>query len=155
MLYLTINDTKEFMTKLLKSEIFDSFCLRSIDITTFASFQISGMRNKEYYSLEEQEFLTEKFCMWSEIRPYAFQIMKGNRLPKSIKIIFSLSEQKKEQFADASALFLNIQFENHTVNCTTGCSTQTFSLDKSLDYSWDQWVLSYLKEHSIGIDVNQ
>ncbi|NLK38538.1 MAG: hypothetical protein GX299_10750 [Epulopiscium sp.] len=153
MLYFTIHDTKMFMNKLLKNEDFDLFCLRSIDIITFASFQITGNRNKDYNTTEEQESQTEKFCMWSEIRPYAFQIIKGNRLPKSIKIIFSLNEKEKEKFADASALFLNIQFENNIVSCTTGCSTQTFTLDKSLEYSWDEWVISFFKKKEIGIEM--
>ena len=41
----TIHDTKEFMHLLLKQNIFDSFCIYRMDITTFALFQIDGYKN--------------------------------------------------------------------------------------------------------------
>lgn len=152
MLAFTIYDTKIFMALLLKGNTFDAFELRSLDVTTFASFQISGKRNKEFYNLDEQEFFQTRFCSWKEIRPYAFEVIKGTKLPKSIKIVFSLEENELQKFDNASALFLNIQFENNEILCTTGCSQIEFSLDKSLDYNWDQWILSFFQKNNIGIE---
>ncbi len=154
MLAITINDTKEFMALLLKGTTFDDLHLRQLDVTTFTFFQISGQRNKDFYSLEEQEAFSDRFCLWSEIKPFAFQIIKGNKLPKAIKIVLSFGEEETASFSEnASALFLNISFEQNIITCTTGCSQKNFSLDKSLDYDWDQWVLHTFKEKQIGFQV--
>ena len=86
MISFIIHDTKEFMNLLLKQNAFDDFYIRQMDITTFALFQIDGTRNKQYYSLAEQELMTDNYCFWQEIRHYAFEIIKGQKLPKNIKI---------------------------------------------------------------------
>lgn len=154
MLAITIHDTKEFMALLLKGKTFDDLRLRQLDVTTFTFFQISGQRNKEFYPAEEQGSCIDRFCLWSEIKPFALQVIKGNKLPKAIKIIFSLGEKETASFSEkASALFLNVTFEQNTITCTTGCSQKNFSLDKSLDYDWDQWVLHTLKEKQIGYQI--
>lgn len=152
MLAFTILDTKEFMALLLKNTAFDHFRLRHFEAETFTQFEISGQRNFSFYTAEEQENIAGKFCSWQEIRPYAFDLIKGKHLPKKIKIIFSLDESQLKQFPNASALFLNIQFENGTLTCTTGCSQQSFSLDKSLDEQWDSWVQSLMKSIHIACE---
>ena len=45
-------------------------------------------RNKQYYSLAEQELITDNYCFWKEIRPYAFQIIKGQNFLKALKLCF-------------------------------------------------------------------
>ena len=152
MLSFTIHDTKEFMTLLLKQNAFDSFQLRQMDITTFALFQIDGLQNKEFYPLEQQELLTEKYCLWKEIRPYAFQLVKGHRLPKSIKIIFAMPEKKCELVSPIPATyFLNVSFAKNTVTCTTGCSLKTFSMDKTAEQAWDSWILALFQKLKIAV----
>lgn len=152
MISFTIDDTKEFMNLLLKQTAFDHFHIRQIDITTFANFQINGLKNKDYFSLAEKELITEKYCFWEEIRPFAFQIIKGQKLPKNIKIIFSMPENKKELVCPIPAtFFLNIIFEQNTLTCTTGCSLKTFSMDKTAHYAWDEWVLSFFHKLKIAI----
>ena len=42
MLVYNVNNTKKFMSLLLKSDIFDSLEIRNAVITTFTSFEISG-----------------------------------------------------------------------------------------------------------------
>ena len=51
---------KAFMNALLKSDVFDKFELREININTFASFSINGKK----YDDEET-----KYCLWEEIKP--------------------------------------------------------------------------------------
>ena len=67
MISFIVHDTKEFMNLLLKQNSFDNFCVRQIDITTFTLFQIDGTKNKQYYTLSEQEMITEKYCFWHDI----------------------------------------------------------------------------------------
>ena len=94
MLAFTINDTKYFMHLLLKSDTFDSFLFRQGEITTFASFSIDGKRNTDFYSSDELESGLSAYANWEEIRPFVFQTLKGNKLPKSIKLVLSLPEEK-------------------------------------------------------------
>ncbi|HIT88430.1 MAG TPA: hypothetical protein IAB62_12280 [Candidatus Coprocola pullicola] len=152
MLSFIVHDTKEFMNLLLKQTAFDSFELRQMDITTFALFQIDGLRNKSYFPLAEQELFAGKYCLWKEIRPFAFEIIKGQKLPKSIKIIFSMPENKKELVCAVSATyFLNITFSQNILTCTTGCSPKIFSLDKTAEHAWDEWIISFFQKLKIAV----
>ena len=141
MISFTIHDTKEFMHLLLKQNTFDNFCIYRMDITTFALFQIDGYKNKAYFSPAEQE-----------IRHYAFEIIKGQKLPKQIKIIFSIPQNKTEMICATPAnYFLNISFEHNTITCTTGCSLLKFSMDKTAEHEWDKWVLELFQKLKIAI----
>ena len=148
MIALLVHDTKEFMNLLLKQNRFDDFYMKQIDITTFTLFQIDGKRNKQYYSLAEQELITDNYCFWKEIRPYAFQIIKGQKLPKSIKIVFSLPKNKTDAISNVPAtFFLNVIFEQST----TGYALETFSMDKTAEFDWDNWVIAFFHELKIAV----
>ena len=152
MIALLVHDIKEFMNLLLKKNRFDDFYMRQIDITTFTLFQIDGKRNKQHYSLAEQELITDEYCFWKEIRQYAFEIIKGQKLPKQIKIIFSIPQNKTEMICATPAnYFLNISFEHNTITCTTGCSLLKFSMDKTAEHEWDKWVLELFQKLKIAI----
>ncbi len=152
MIALLVHDTKEFMNLLLKQNRFDDFYMKQIDITTFTLFQIDGKRNKQYYSLAEQELITDNYCFWKEIRPYAFQIIKGQKLPKSIKIVFSLPKNKTDVISNVPAtFFLNVIFEQNTLMCTTGYALETFSMDKTAEFDWDNWVIAFFHELKIAV----
>ena len=131
MLAFTVNDTKSFMNLLLKGDTFDAFSFRQGELTTFASFIIEGKRNMDFYTAEEQEAGLSRYVHWEEMRPFVFQAIKGNKLPKSIKLVFSLAEEKLSNLPNTKAAFLNILFKEHTILCTTAISQEAFSLDKS------------------------
>lgn len=154
MISFVVHDTKEFMNLLLKQNRFDDFCIRNIDIVTFALFQMDGTKNKEYYSLAEQELIQENYCYWKELKPYVFQIIKGQKLPKYIKIVFSVPAQKQKEICTVPAnYFLNVLFEKNTVICTTGCSLKTFTMDKSAEFVWDKWVETFFHQIHIAITI--
>ena len=155
MLSFGIYDTKTFMALLLKSNTFDSFDFRQGDITTFASFSIDGTRNPDFYPAERLEEGLSRFVSWEEMRPYVFQAVKGSTLPKSIKLVFSLSEEKMKNLPNASAAFLNILFRDNVLTCTTAISQKTFSLDKSEEKLWEEYVLKFFKKNSIGIQPRE
>lgn len=152
MVLFQIVDIKEFMTFLLKGETFDCFELRQLTIHTFTQYDITGLLDKNYFTLEEQETVARKYCFWSDIKPFAFQIVKGKKLPSFIKILFSLDEKKKKElFPDASALFLNITFKNNIVSCTTGYSSIHFTMEKTEEYRWDNWIKEFFRQQNMVI----
>ena len=88
MLALNIINIKDFMNYLFKSNIFDNLETREIKINTFINFEINGTINKDFFDLDSE--IKRKYCLWSEVKPYIFNIIKGKRLPKYIKIILSV-----------------------------------------------------------------
>ena len=153
MLAFTVNDTKSFMNLLLKSETFDNFHFRQGEICTFASFIIEGKRNMDFYSTAELDRGLSRYVLWEEMRPFVFQAIKGNKPPKSIKLVFSLPDEKLENLPNTSAAFLNILFKNNTILCTTGISQANFSLDKSSEKHWEDYILKLFQKNSIGIQT--
>jgi len=135
MLTLSIPDVKGFMTKLLKENAFDGFMLRNAVINSFARFEIFGAN-------------TEECVMWGAVRQHVLGIVKGERPPKSIKIILG-GNVENTGIADATALSVNIHFEDSKVNITTGISKKNFSLDKSDGKKWDAHVLKFLDDNQI------
>lgn len=154
MLAFTVPDTKSFMNLLLKQDTFDQFLFRQGEIVTFASFIIEGKRHMDFYSEEEREALP-RYALWEEMRPFVFQAIKGNRLPKAIKLVFSLSEEKTERLPNTAAAFLNILFREHTLFCTTATAQANFSLDKSGENLWEEYVLEFFKKNAISIEIQK
>ena len=153
MLAFTVNDTKSFMNLLLKGEAFDSFHFRQGEIHTFATFIMEGKRDPDFYHTEETEQCLSRYVLWSEIRPFVFQTVKGNKLPKSIKLVFSLPDEKLENLPNTSAAFLNILFRSNTILCTTAISQTNFSLDKSSEKRWEEYILKLFQKIGIGIQI--
>lgn len=150
MVLLEMTDTKDFMTGLLKNNIFDDFLLRQLNVHTFTQFEILGILDKDYFTPQQQNTINRKYCLWSEIKPFAFEIIKGKTLPKLIKIVFSLDDDTMQSLSsNASAMFLNVTFENNTITCSTGCSQLNFSLDRILIETWDNWILDFFTQNHI------
>lgn len=90
-------------------------------------------------------------CIGRKCVPFVFQAIKGNKLPKSIKLVFSLAEEKLSNLPNTKAAFLNILFKEHTILCTTAISQEAFSLDKSSERLWEEYILKFFKKNAIGI----
>lgn len=163
MISFKISEIKSLMSKLLIHNVFDNFLLSELDITTFNSFHISGKLVESYYSTDELEGLNNrKYSSWAEVKPFAFSLIKGNKLPTFIKIVFLLSPENTEKLIQSSGvsikpeevngLFLNIRYENGILSIITGTSVKTFTLDKTLDNVWDSYVKSFLQHNEIAVE---
>lgn len=165
MLALKLTDIKDFMTKLLRSDIFDHFLLQEADILTGASFVIDGHINKDFYSSEELEALgltDHKALPFSMLRTQCFDLIKGKKTPSSFKFIFLLSPdnlsrtlasvQSSYTVSDISGMFLNLRYQNQLLLLTTGVSYTIFSTDKSLEAEWDKLVRRFLIQHEIAFE---
>ncbi|MBO8434634.1 MAG: hypothetical protein IAC55_04850 [Tyzzerella sp.] len=148
-----IENTKNFMAGLLKSDMFDSFEVRSFIATTFTTFEIHCDYNKDFFTdVIEEEREKRKICLWKDIKHYAFDIIKGNKLPKSIKVVFSANDElRKSVYENSSAMFMNVIFDDGELKVITGFSTKEFTLDKSGEYEWDSYVENFLKNNNIII----
>ncbi|WP_317854038.1 DUF5721 family protein [Chakrabartyella piscis] len=149
MLSFTIHDTKNFMALLLKGDLFDTFIFRQGEIHTYATFLVDGTKPELYQSEENPE----PFCQWSEIKPFFFQGIKGKAMPRSMKIVFSLSSEKTAHYPNAQAVFLNLLFRDGVLLVTTATSDKTFTLDRNTGQQWDADILKFFKKHEIAIQM--
>lgn len=161
MISLKIEDVKSFMAMLLTNALFDDFILKEVEIQTFTNFKISGQFCEDFFSQEELEGRIEKKAvLWSEIRGIVFSIIRGNKTPLSMKIVFQLPKEQvynlvnslggRLKLEDVGGLFLNIRFEKNELFIITGTAIKTFTLDKTLEQEWDAWVKSFLKTQNIS-----
>lgn len=145
-------EIKIFMNKLLKEESFDKLDVRTFSLETIVKYDILGNINKDY--LEEGD--KRNYIKWKELKPYILSIIKGDRKPKYIKIVFSLDEDVVENLCDnASAMFLNINYQNNILTGTTGTSQKSFSLDKKEDKIWEDMILKFFKKNGININIEE
>lgn len=151
--YIKESEVKKFMNALLKEEVFDNFEVRNVELETFVHYEISC--NIKNDSNVEQNVQKRFFCLWSELKPYMFQLIKGKKKPHYFKIILSLQEDDILKISDnAAAMFLNVNFENDIIMCTTGTSQKKFTMDKIVDNIWEETVKQFFLDHNIKISEN-
>ncbi len=162
---LSILNVKEFMNILLRSDVFDSFLLSEATITTYMTFHLDGHCKTDFFSPEDDAYplvCQETYVPFSLARPACFDLIKGKRAPSSFQFIFQLSSENQARTIvsigssfsseDISGMYLNIRYQNRQLTCTTGVSCRVFSLDKSLEQSWDELVKRFLKTHQIAFE---
>ena len=160
MIALKLTSPKKFMSQLLLAETFDHFLLIEGEIVTFNTFKIDGYIRKEFF--DENEILPE-YSAWKQVREFCYSLIKGKRTPLGFTFIFSLSpdniarliESEQLDFApaDVQGLYMNIRFDETGLTCVTGTSLKTFSMDKSLEKSWDNMVQRFFTKKDIDFDV--
>lgn len=161
MISLSIKNTKQFMSHLLVQDTFDNFFLSEVQIKTANSFTIDGRINKSFYTREELENNNiEDFSRWTAIRPVCFNLVKGNKVPAFMKIVFMLPDDKIESLFnesspsfsidDINGLYLNIRYSDGRLNVITGISINAFTMDKSLEHALDKFIEAFMI--NIGID---
>lgn len=160
MISLKISEVKTFMAKLLTNTTFDQFLLREMELQTFTGFTVTGQQNDAFFTKEELEERGEtRYVLWSEVKAIAFTMIKGNKTPLSLKIVFQLPAGRCEELVDrlggrlrieeVGGLYLNVRFEKGELRIITGTAIKTFTLDKTLEQEWDAQVKSILKENGI------
>lgn len=166
MISLQIQDIKSFMNKLLLQPAFDAFLLVEGTVTTCNTFHIDGQIKPDYYTREEQEALNlsnRRFSRWQELRPFCLELIKGKRTPLNFRFTFELSpgntekllEQTQSVFSahDVNGLVLNIRYDSTGLFCTTATALSIFTMDKSLEHSWDQMVQKFLLKQDIAFTL--
>ncbi len=164
MIGLSVVDVKNFMAGILTGNLFDKFYLRDGEIQTFTEFHFGGYLNPAYYDTEEWDGLNgRELPLWSELRPFAFQLIKGHKLPVRFKFVFQLSNENTQWLfdryhppvkrEDVGGLFMNITYDHQKLVCTSGVSYRTFIMDKTLEQCWDETVCQFFKQNHIAFEI--
>ena len=151
---------KNCMSHLLLKPTFDEFSLVEGSIVTFNKFTIDGFLQKDFY----EEAPEKEYSDWRDLREFCFNIIKGKRTPLSFKFILSLSKADFEKFLSANeldgfrpeniqGLYLNFRYDGTSLQCVTGTSLNMFTLDKSLDTAWDEYVRKFFAQHEIEFEM--
>lgn len=161
MILLELPEVKACMSKLLLSDTFDNFLFIEGEITTFNTFSIDGFIHRAFYDLDDTDLVSfpDAYSQWKELREYCFSLIKGKRTPLNFKLVFSLSRANianlitSEGLAfspdDVQGLYLNFRYDGSVLQCVTGTSLRSFSMDKSLEHSWDEMVKRFFKKKEI------
>lgn len=165
MIALQISNIKDFMNRLLKSTLFDTFLLVEATITTYSTFTIDGRLHREFFDPQVQKTLAKNgrtYALWGEIKPHCLSVIRGKRTPLHFKIIFQLPKENTSQMLSKSGsplapeevagLFLNLHFSESGLSVTTGTSYHIFTLDKTFDTFWDKAVLTFLNQQDISYE---
>lgn len=166
MISLRIKDTRKFMSHLLVKDTFDSFLLSEADIKTSCLHSIDGQINRSFYSDDEWTELNEdekKYTSWLVQKPYCFSLIKGSKVPSSMKIVMLLSYKDTVNLLDntetglsydnINGLFINIKYQDGHADIITGTSLNIFSLDKTLDSAFDSYIRHFLSDN--GLDYEE
>lgn len=158
MLILSL-DTKSCMTQLLIKETFHSFAFIDGEITTFNRFSIDGYIHRSFFD----EPPVEEYSRWSTLQEYCYSIIRGKRTPLSFKFVFSLPRDAFEIFLEKNelnynqeeiqGLYLNLRYDGTKLQCITGTSLQSFTMDKSIDTAWDSYVKDFLQTNVIPWEI--
>lgn len=160
MIACKVIDIKDFMSKLLLKEAFDEFLVTETEISTDIHFSIDGHIQEDFFTAEEREELPEeKIVLWKRLRPICFQLIKGKKTPKNMKIVFGAKQEMIKnlleenglnyQERDIEGLYLNIRYEKEALYCITGVSMRLFTMEKDLEHCWDEKVKEFLKKSEI------
>lgn len=165
MIALNILDLKDFMNKLLRTEVFDHFLLQEASITGHISYLLDGTLNMNFYAKEELEELDLEglnFTPFSMVRSHCYDLIKGKRTPSSFKFVFLLSPKNLERTlaqttssltpSDITAAYLNLRYQNQQLVATTGVSYSTFVMDKSFEFEWDTLIKKFMKNNAISFE---
>lgn len=153
MIALSIPDVKPFMSTLLQNTLFDTWELRGCELNILTRYTISGVINRDYLNDEEAKQRTEQtHLLWQDVRKKIFELIRGGRTPTSMKITLAFPKGQLTSFSSDSieSLLLNIHFDGGVLQLITGTSMKAFSLDKSAEHMWDEYIPSFCKQHSIA-----
>lgn len=148
------------MAKLLKDTIFDEFLCTSFEMVGLYKVNIDGQIRMEYLSSDEKEILGDrKYIKWEAIKPNVFDMIKGQKTPTSLKIVFGLKDGAKDallnkiNFTETKAInnfSFSFIYENKRIKIITGTNYAGFTLDKQAEQYFDDNMLKFFKKHGIA-----
>lgn len=155
-----IEDTKDCMHKLLKEMVFNDFLCVQFELVHLYKVSVDGQLR--FDSLNEEEkavYDNRKYILWSDFQSTAFEMIKGQKTPTSMKFVFSLNQKAKQNLLsripsiDENAItnftFI-LTYENKRIKVVTGTNYATFILDKEAERYFDDSMLKFFKKHTMN-----
>ncbi|MBE5958032.1 MAG: hypothetical protein E7254_04110 [Lachnospiraceae bacterium] len=155
---IKINDIKNFMNSILINDTFDFLLANEVSVTTYCDFHIDCHLNSKYYEEDElNELKDTHFVSWNKIKPLCFELIKGKKVPDKFKFSLLLGSGNYEKVVELSgtslssdsidALFMHITYDNGSLTVISATSLSVFTMDKSIEHYWDDYVTKFLTKH--------
>lgn len=139
-----IEDVKGFMELLFLKEIFDGFCLGSMEIRTMVAISVRGNLILDWLDSEYREIYKEtEYVPWKLFRPTAFAMIRGKQPPETMRIYFV------HQLENGDCGGLRVQYENDGLVCMSSYTPAHFSMDKSAEQMWDEKCAEFFRKNGI------
>ena len=153
---IIIEDVKKLTELLFIKDAFDRFLVCEAHFVTGITVELDGILNTDYYDSDEAASLPDQTtAAWKAMKGLCFQIIKGKKLPKRFQIVLKLAPTDisswlmKNGLVEApesvKGLFLTLRYENQQLSCTSGTALSVFTMDKTLEQTWDRQMLRYFK----------
>lgn len=147
MIALRIVDLKSFTSLLFLHTAFDAFQVCEATFSVACTYFLDGRRNLDFYDTEERSSADlSEYLTWEEARPRCFEWIKGSRLPLGFKIVL------RSPNTEAGTAFLNIRYDASGLQCITGFSPKTFSLDRTAEQDWDARIRLFFRRKGIAFE---
>lgn len=147
---IQLTNVKQFMADILVKEVFDSFYVSEAVVRMACTYKIDGRINGSFFTDEEREEIGDReYLFWKDVKPFVFSIIKGSKTPDSMKIVLNLPEKEIETFGfnDVIGMCINFRFETGSLTAVTGIVKNTFTIDKTADNIWDDYVEKLLIDY--------
>ncbi len=139
-----IEDVKEFMELLFLKDVFDKFCMGSMELKTLVTFSVKGNMFPDWLEEETKEIYGNyEYVPWKLFRPTAFSLIRGKQTPTMLRIQFV------HYMENGDCGGLRVQFENRELTCMSSYTAAEFTMDKRAELLWDENCSHFLKKNKI------
>lgn len=148
MIAFQITEVKDFMRHLLMEDTFDDFDLIEAVIVKDYTVTLDGRNENTVVS-------------YAELRELLHAHVRGKTGPRMMRLTLSISPKKLQELTEEESLeqtkitsfILNIRYEQKRLQCVSGVSFSTFSMEKPLEALWDRYLTAFFELH--GIEVKE
>ena len=171
MIAIEISHIRNFMNKLLLSDVFDTMLVSEISITTYATFHIDGHLHPEFFddhapvNADDASDMHQSFSVpgqphtlatWAQLKKHCLAVIRGSRTPLAFQIVFQLPPSQTARLIDREALpvdpeevrglFFNCRFRSGSLQITSGTSLAYFDTGKLTEHAWDNYLTAFLNK---------
>lgn len=140
------NDIKLFMNQLFIQNTFHEFCVRRFEVETFVKCEVDGY-NKEYEN---------NYVLWQDLQFLPKGIIKEKNLkPNTFTLEFIFLGVKLEAFPKLKNALLILNYDGEEVMITTSATLKEFSLDRTHEAVWFEYIIKVLKDKGIEYVVDE
>ncbi len=150
-----INDRREFTSRLFIGTTFDEFLLSECVITTFATFTIDGSVQRDFFAAGDEDAPREgqHLLPWKRYRDHCRLLIRGKQPPLFFRIVLQVPSLPELQPEEGVSLYLNIQYRDNSIRCTTGSSIRSFTPGMTPPGESERYILRYLESQGISFDM--
>ncbi|MCR4946336.1 MAG: DUF5721 family protein [Lachnospiraceae bacterium] len=130
-----IENSREFMNSLFTKGSYDDFLVLEADISAAVDIHMNGRINTGFY--DEDTAPKTEYIRYGDVREKLLALIKGDRPPLAVKLVLF------HPAADNAVIeggCINIIFSSGKAKVTSAVSRKTFSMDRTDEKSWDEYV---------------